>query len=120
MVAAFARALEEMAAQGGIKARSERYREINRVLRHGMEALGFKAYIDEAHQGPIITTFLYPQGQFDFADTYAFLKAHGYVIYPGKLTQKVTFRLGNIGEIYPEDAAKILALFADYMETHRA
>ena len=45
--------------------------------------------------------------------------AKGYVIYPGKLTQKETFRLGNIGEIYDEDVEKILALFADVVRNRR-
>lgn len=47
------------------------------------------------------------------------MKAKGYVIYPGKLTQKETFRLGNIGEIYDEDVEKILALFADVVRNRR-
>ena len=82
-----------------------------------MAALGFQAYIKADVQGPIITTFLYPQGQnFDFADMYAYLKDRGYVIYPGKLTEQDTFRLGNIGEIYEEDVTKILQIFADYMK----
>ena len=53
---------------------------------------------------------------FDFQDMYAFLKERGYVIYPGKLTARDTFRLGNIGEIYDEDVQKILQIFTDYMK----
>lgn len=47
---------------------------------------------------------------------YSYLKKHGYVIYPGKLTEQDTFRLGNIGEIYEEDVRKIMQIFADYMK----
>ena len=46
---------------------------------------------------------------------HAWLKEHGYVIYPGKLTDRDTFRIGNIGEIYADDAEKILALFKEYV-----
>ncbi|WP_419497379.1 hypothetical protein, partial [Bifidobacterium pullorum] len=52
---------------------------------------------------------------FDFADMYAFIKKRGYAIYPGKLTDEETFRLGNIGEIYPDDIRRVTELFAMYM-----
>lgn len=117
VVVAFSQALKELAAEGGIPARHKRYSTTNRMLREGMEALGFKAYIDASVQGPIITTFLYPTGiSFDFKDMYTYLKERGYVIYPGKLTEQDTFRLGNIGEIYEEDVEKILQIFANYMK----
>lgn len=120
VVAAFHQALIEMEEQGGIAARSGRYYETNRMLREGMRKLGFTAYIDEKNQGPIITTFLYPEGNFCFKDMYAFLKMNGYVIYPGKLTELNTFRLGNIGEIYPQDVTKILSLFEQYLKDAKA
>lgn len=116
VVAAFSQALKELAAEGGITARNARYTATNRALRKGMEELGFKAYIDEAHQGPIITTFFYPENcKFTFAKMYTYLKDHGYVIYPGKLTDAETFRLGNIGEIYMDDVEKILGIFKDFV-----
>ena len=116
VVAAFSQALKELAAEGGITARNARYTATNRALRKGMEELGFKAYIDEAHQGPIITTFFYPENcKFTFAKMYAYLKDHSYVIYPGKLTDAETFRLGNIGEIYMDDVEKILGIFKDFV-----
>lgn len=116
VVAAFSQALKELAAEGGITARKARYTATNRALRKGMEELGFKAYIDEAHQGPIITTFFYPENcKFTFAKMYTYLKDHGYVIYPGKLTDAETFRLGNIGEIYMDDVEKILGIFKDFV-----
>lgn len=116
VVAAFSQALKELAAEGGITARNARYTATNMALRKGMEELGFKAYIDEAHQGPIITTFFYPENcKFTFEKMYAYLKDHGYVIYPGKLTDAETFRLGNIGEIYMDDVEKILGIFKDFV-----
>ncbi len=119
VVAAFRQALRELDLEGGVAARAARYARNNRRLREGMEALGFKPYVGPEHQGPIITTFFYPSDDFRFPELYAALKAKGYVIYPGKLTQKETFRLGNIGEIYDEDVEKILALFADVVRNRR-
>ena len=115
VVLAFNRALDEMKAEGGIPARSARYATNNRMLIARMKALGFGTFLKE-HQGPIITTFTYPEGvSFDFADMYAFIKERGYAIYPGKLTDEETFRLGNIGEIYPDDIRRVTELFAMYM-----
>ena len=115
VVLAFAKALDEMFAEGGVPARSARYALNNRLLIVRMEALGFRTFLKD-HQGPIITTFLYPQGtDFDFKDMYSFIKERGYAIYPGKLTDEETFRLGNIGEIYTDDIEKVTELFALYM-----
>lgn len=120
VVAAFAQALEELKAEGGIAARNQRYAAANKALREGMEAMGFKAFIASSLQGPIITTFFYPENAaFTFAEMYAYLKDRGYVIYPGKLTDAETFRLGNIGEIYMEDVEKILAIFKAFTEEHK-
>ena len=119
VVAAFAQALKELQVEGGVVVRGARYAAINRKLRDGMRALGFEPFVCEAFQGPIITTFLYPEGKsLDFKHMHAWLKDHGYVIYPGKLTDRDTFRIGNIGEIYDEDADKILSLFAAYTKEY--
>ena len=115
VVAAFHKALIELDAEGGVGVRGRRYAELNRRLREGMESLGFTAYIPQENQGPIITTFFYPSDDFSFKDMYQALKNQGYVIYPGKLTERPSFRLGNIGEIYLDDVEKILELFNSYM-----
>ncbi len=61
VVLAFAQALKEMEEEGGIPARAKRYRENNRLLIQKMEAMGIHPYIGDEHQGPIITTFFYPE-----------------------------------------------------------
>ena len=84
----------------------------------GMEKMGFQPYIDKEQQGPIITTFLYPQGvHISFGDMYHFMKERGYAIYPGKLTDADTFRIGNIGEIYEEDILQVCRLFKEFLES---
>ena len=83
-----------------------------------MKALGFRTYIAPEVQSPIITTFLYPEGRaISFAEMYRFIKERGYAIYPGKLTDADTFRIGNIGEIYQEDIYKLLDIFREYMNS---
>ena len=117
VVLAFSKALDELAQEGGIAARNRRYVQNNQMLIEKMERMGFSTYIDKVHQGPIITTFFYPDGvSFQFQEFYAYIKENGYAIYPGKLTKMDTFRIGNIGEIYPEDIEKLTSIIANFIE----
>lgn len=118
VVLAFAKAMEELEEEGGISARNKRYSENNRMLIDKMNEMGFKTYIDREHQSPIITTFFYPEGKnFSFEDMYEYIKERGYAIYPGKVTEADTFRIGNIGEIYKEDIEKLCGIFEEYLKT---
>ncbi|WP_342513801.1 2-aminoethylphosphonate--pyruvate transaminase [Sporosarcina sp. FSL K6-1522] len=116
VVAAFAKAVEELLAEGGIPARCARYQRNNELLRQRLAQVDMHAYISIEKQSPIITTFLFPYKAFNFADFYAFIKERGYVIYPGKLTDVDTFRIGNIGEIYEEDIIELCDIVEDYMK----
>ena len=108
VVHAFYQAMKELNKEGGIVVRSERYKQNHRTLVDGMRALGFKTLLPDASQGPIITSFLYPSADFDFQAFYDQLKAKGFVIYPGKISDADTFRIGNIGDIYPDDMDALL------------
>lgn len=108
VVHAFYRAIQELKEEGGIRARYERYKKNHQILVEGMCKLGFRPLLPEASQGPIITSFLYPSATFDFPAFYAELKQKGFVIYPGKISDADTFRIGNIGDIYPADMEHLL------------
>ena len=117
VVLAFAQALKEMEEEGGIVARAKRYEENNRLLIQKMAEMGIRPYIGSEHQGPIITTFLYPEHHnFSFQDMYQYIKDRGYAIYPGKVTDADTFRIGNIGEIYKEDIEKLCSIIKEFLE----
>ena len=114
---AFAQALKEMEEEGGIPARAKRYEENNRLLIRKMGEMGIRPYIGSEHQGPIITTFLYPEHHnFSFQEMYQYIKDRGYAIYPGKVTDADTFRIGNIGEIYKEDIEKLCSIIKEFLE----
>lgn len=115
VVAAFSKAMDELAAEGGIQARSKRYQRNNQLLRHNLEQLGFRPYIQDQQQSPIITTFLFPDDVFDFEDFYSYVKERGFVLYPGKLTEINTFRIGNIGEVYETDIKQLCHVIQAYM-----
>jgi 2-aminoethylphosphonate-pyruvate transaminase len=97
-------ALDEAIAQfreeGGQSARLARYVKNYQTLVQGMADLGFKPYLDPSIQAPIIVTFHAPaDARYDFRRFYEAAKAHGFILYPGKLTQIETFRVGCIGAI---------------------
>ncbi|MCL2284457.1 MAG: 2-aminoethylphosphonate--pyruvate transaminase [Fibromonadales bacterium] len=108
IVRAFYQAMDELEAEGGIPARYKRYCENQRILVQGMSELGFKALLPKELQSPIITSFLYPKAEFNFNAFYKAAKQRGYVLYPGKISQADTFRIGNIGEVYPVDMRRLL------------
>ena len=112
-VLAFAQALRELEEEGGIDARHQRYSENQRTLVAGMAALGFAPLLPEEWQSPIITAFYSPaHPDYRFADFYQRLKAQGFVIYPGKVSQADCFRIGNIGDVTPERVRCLLAAMA--------
>ncbi|MFM5829429.1 2-aminoethylphosphonate--pyruvate transaminase [Aeromonas veronii] len=112
-VLAFAQALRELDEEGGIAARHQRYSENQRTLVAGMAALGFAPLLPEKWQSPIITAFYSPaHPDYRFADFYQRLKAQGFVIYPGKVSQADCFRIGNIGDVTPERVRSLLAAMA--------
>jgi 2-aminoethylphosphonate-pyruvate transaminase len=114
-IMAFRQALKELAEEGGVVKRGERYQRNNTILLNGMLEMGFKPYLTPSQQSYIITTFLYPEHpNFDFAEFYDRLSERGFVIYPGKLTEADCFRLGNIGRL---DAEHIEALLGAIGET---
>lgn len=108
VVRAFKQALAELEEEGGVAARHKRYCENHRILVEGMRALGFQTLLPDEFQSPIITSFLYPKAGFDFNSFYTQLKEKGFVIYPGKISQADTFRIGNIGDVHPEDFARLI------------
>lgn len=121
VVLAFFRALQELEEEGGIPARWNRYNNNKNYLIDHMSEMGFRPFIKGEIQGPIITTFYYPENtNYDFNEMYQFIKERGYAIYPGKLTDAETFRIGHIGEIYLEDMEKLCNIFKEYMEAKKA
>jgi 2-aminoethylphosphonate-pyruvate transaminase len=116
-IMAFRQAMKELEEEGGIKARAARYKTNKKILDEGMAALGFKQYLRPQIQGHIITSFLYPTDiPFNFEDFYSQLNDRGYVIYPGKLSKADAFRIGNIGQIFPEDIKGLVAAVKEVLQ----
>lgn len=98
VIVALQQALVQYENQGGLKARYQRYYKNHQLLVSHMRRLGFTTFLKDENQSPIITTFYYPDSElFSFDVFYQRLKEQGYIIYPGKLTNADTFRIGSIG-----------------------
>ena len=100
-------AIRQFQEEGGQPARLARYERNYQTLIEGMAALGFKPFLEPAVQAPIIVTFHAPADpRYDFKAFYQAAKRHGFILYPGKLTQIETFRVGCIGAIGPVEMAQ--------------
>ncbi len=115
-ILAFDQALRELELEGGITARSERYRRNHEALLAGMRRLGFRPLLDPTVQSHVITAFHYPAADFDFPSFYRRLSERGFIIYPGKLTRVDTFRIGCIGRLFPADIEQLVSAIQRVMK----
>ena len=110
---ALRQAIDEYKKEGGLPARRARYMENHRIIVDGLTKLGIHSIIEPENQSYIITTF--ELGNLDFKLLYETLKSKGFIIYPGKLTTMPTFRLGNIGDLYPSDIVELVRAIREYI-----
>jgi len=114
VLAALRAAINQYHAQGGPPARLARYTENCAALVSGMRALGFKTFLPDALQAPIIVTFHSPPDPaYDFTEFYRRVRDRGFILYPGKLTTVDTFRVGCIGAISAGTLRQAVAAVAD-------
>jgi 2-aminoethylphosphonate-pyruvate transaminase len=104
IVVALNAALDQYIGEGGQPARLARYTANCETLMAGMRELGFESFLDQAIQAPIIVTFHAPADpRYAFKEFYDRVRDKGFILYPGKLTQAETFRVGCIGAIGPDE-----------------
>jgi 2-aminoethylphosphonate-pyruvate transaminase len=107
-------ALNELEQEGGIAARAARYRRNHEVLVEGMTRLGFRVYLPPEVQSFVITSFYFPEHpRFTFTEFYRRLSDKGFIIYPGKISQADTFRIGSIGRLFEADMRALLSAIAE-------
>lgn len=100
VVAALRAAVDLFKAEGGQPARGKRYQANCDALIDGMQELGFRTFLPRDVQAPIIVTFHAPEDPaYEFRTFYEKVKEKGFILYPGKLTEVDTFRVGCIGDI---------------------
>jgi 2-aminoethylphosphonate-pyruvate transaminase len=118
VVVAVDAALEQYIAAGGQPARYRRYAANCETLIAGMNEMGFKVFLDARIQAPIIVTFYAPADpKYTFKPLYDEVRNRGFILYPGKLTQLETFRVGCIGAIGPEEMRHAVNAVRDSLRT---
>ena len=116
VVAAFAQACREHAAEGGSLARLDRYRRNWRRLVQGMRQMGFSTVVPDACASPIVATFHNPEHPaFSFPALFEGMKRRGFIIFPGRLALANTFRIGCMGNVTEDDIAEAMEAVAETM-----
>ena len=117
VVAALRVAVDQFKEEGGQPARLARYTRNCETLVAGMAELGFRTFLSAAVQAPIIVTFHAPSDSaYDFRTFYEKTRERGYILYPGKLTQVETFRVGCIGAIDDNEMRNVVGAVAQTLK----
>ncbi|HEV8614120.1 MAG TPA: 2-aminoethylphosphonate--pyruvate transaminase [Methylomirabilota bacterium] len=99
-----------------VERRIARYAESARVLREGMERLGFGILVEPAGRSHILTTFRLRPG-LAYDPLHDAMKRRGYIIYAGQGDIRTyAFRVSNMGTLTPKDMEGVVAAFASCLD----
>jgi len=101
-----------------VAGRFARYTRSWESLHRGLARLGLQTLVAREYQSHLITTIVEPTAQaysFDAMHDYCFDR--GYTIYPGKVGDKNTFRIANIGQIDEHDIEAFIVILGEYLAT---
>jgi 2-aminoethylphosphonate-pyruvate transaminase len=116
VLAAFAQALHEHEAEGGVPARRARYERSWQRLVGGMRQMGFTTVVPDECASPIVATFHNPDDpRFSFPALYEGMKRRGFVIFPGRLALANTFRIACMGDVDEADIGEAMQAVAETM-----
>ncbi|MDA1265375.1 MAG: hypothetical protein O2816_09895 [Planctomycetota bacterium] len=85
----------------------------------GFEDPGVRPLLPAHARSPTITSSQLPE-TIAFAELYLALEQRGFVIYPGKVPEAETCRLGHIGDPFPADVDRLMGAFAEALTELRA
>ncbi len=98
-----------------IEKRSERYKECCQILWKGLAKLNLKKLVSEDASSMLLTSIVEPKiDGYLFEELHDYLYNRGFTIYPGKIESENTFRIANIGQIYPENMTKFIEILEEY------
>lgn len=116
---ALRQAINEYFAEGP-ENRWSRYASMYEIMKKKVKELGFTFLVEEAHHAKLLTAIMDPKGpNYSFNEMHDYLFERGFTIYPGKVGDVNTFRLSNIGAIYPKDIEDFLTVFEEYLRTKK-
>ena len=98
-----------------IEGRYARYCACWDELVKSVNKLGLKMLVPVEAQSKLITAIVEPHTPgYRFDDLHGLAREHSFTIYPGKLSDANTFRIANIGNIYPEDMKAFTVIMERY------
>lgn len=98
-----------------IEKRNRRYLECCEILWNCLDNLGLKILVPKEKSSMLLTSIVEPQVEgYSFTNLHDYLYKRGFTIYPGKVSSDNTFRIANIGDIYPENMRKFTELLEEY------
>jgi 2-aminoethylphosphonate aminotransferase len=103
--------------QEGLKERNRRYAKSWETLIAGIGRLGLTYIGSEEHHSMMVTSIVEPDFEgYDFYEMHDYLYSNGFTIYPGKLEERNTFRIANIGDITSKDIEALLKWLEIYFQ----
>ncbi|KAK7794386.1 hypothetical protein R5R35_011667 [Gryllus longicercus] len=110
-------ALKEYEAEGNPSIRCKRYQSNATTLWAGARRLGLKTLLPQEQLSPIVTSYLYPKhAKFQLEEFCRRLEVKGFILFPGKLTNVDSFRIGCLGDIHPTDVEKLLKAIEEVLK----
>ena len=98
-----------------IENRYKRYKDCCKILWDGLDKLKLKKLVNEKASSMLLTSIIEPKIKgYNFDDLHEYLYNKGFTIYPGKVSSENTFRIANIGKIYPDDMNKFIKILEEY------
>jgi 2-aminoethylphosphonate-pyruvate transaminase len=112
---ALSAALDELASEGGWRARRTCYRQRLGRIRRGLRELGIEGLLPETDSSCVLHGFNLPTGM-SYAELHDALKARGFVIYAGqsKLAEHI-FRISMMGDITEADLTRLEAALREIL-----
>ena len=106
------------AKQETIEKRNKRYVECCEILWECLDKLNLKILVPKEKSSMLLTSVIEPElVGYNFKDLHDFMYRRGFTIYPGKVSSYDTFRIANIGDIYPENMMKFTELLEEYVKS---
>ena len=104
----------------GPEQRFARYSSMYEIMKKRVLELGFTFLVEEKDHAKLLTAIMDPKSpNYSFNEMHDFLFERGFTIYPGKVGDVNTFRLSNIGAIYPQDIEDFLKVFEEYLRVKK-
>ena len=99
-----------------IENRYVRYKNCCKILWNGLDKLKLNKLVNEKASSMLLTSIIEPEIEgYSFDDLHDYLYNKGFTIYPGKVSSENTFRIANIGQIYPENMNKFIEVLEEYL-----